>query len=195
MTMFKRALHTCITGIGNMEPQYSGTRHNVGNMMVRMIQEQWSPEKQFQPVPGFKGIQYVSMRDSTHPDNIITLLLCTGGYMNQMGKLVVPLWRRLNKRDPKIKYVVVHDELDKSLGQVQLRSPGTSSRGHNGLKSLTATYGPTFHKMGIGIDRPLSRSQTEVADYVLSRFPPSAMATLREETLPRALDKLSSLMR
>lgn len=191
--MFKRTLHMCVTGIGNMEPKFSGTRHNVGNIMVRMIQEQICHEKQFQPVPGFKGIQYVSMRDPTHPDNIITLLICTGGYMNQIGKLVVPLWRRLTSKDPKIKIVVAHDELDRPLGHVQLRSPGTSSRGHNGLKSLTACYGPTFYKLGVGIDRPISRSQGEVAEYVLSKFPSSSLDVLREVTLSKALDKLSSL--
>lgn len=177
-----------------MEPQYSATRHNVGNVMVRMIQEQWCPEKSFQSVPGFKGIQYVSLRHKDYPDHTVSLLLCTGGYMNQIGHLVVPLWRRLcSKQGHKTQLVAVHDELDRPLGAVQLRNPGTSSRGHNGLKSLTACYGPNFYKLGIGIDRPVSRSPTEVAQYVLARFPRGSLTTLRQVSLPLALQKLETL--
>ena len=191
MSLLKRTLHTCITGIGNMEPQYCGTRHNVGNMIVRMIQQQLCPHSKFKTVPGFKGIQYV--RDETQDNHIISLLICTGGYMNQIGRLVTPVWKRVKAQYWNTQFVVVHDELDKPLGHIQLREPGTRSRGHNGLKSLTACYGAKFYKLGIGIDRPTSRSPTEVANYVLDEFPKDSLTILKEVSLPRALQKLKDL--
>lgn len=193
MILLKRTLHTCITGIGNMEPQYNGTRHNVGNMMVRMIQEQLCPTCSFKMAPGFKGIQYVIVKDETRDDHIISLLICTGKYMNQIGGLVAPVWKKIETKHPNTRFIVAHDELDRPLGHIQLREPGTSSRGHNGLKHLTSCYGAKFYKLGIGIDRPMSRSHKEVADYVLSKFPPDALTILKEVSLPKALQKITNI--
>lgn len=193
MTLLKCTLHTCITGIGNMEPQYSGTRHNVGNMMVRLIQQQLCPSNSFKTVPGFKGIQYVTLRDETQDGHIISLFVCTGGYMNQIGRIVTPVWKKIETKHPNTRFIVAHDELDRPLGHVQLREPGTSSRGHNGLKHLTACYGAKFYKLGVGIDRPESRSHKEVADYVLSKFSPDALTILREVSLPKALQKIANI--
>lgn len=193
MILLKRTLHTCITGIGNMEPQYNGTRHNVGNIMVRMIQEQLCPTCSFKMAPGFKGIQYVTVKDETRDDHIISLLICTGKYMNQIGGLVAPVWKKIETKHPNTRFIVAHDELDRPLGHIQLREPGTSSRGHNGLKHLTFCYGAKFYKLGIGIDRPMSRSHKEVADYVLSKFPPDALTILKEVSLPKALQKITNI--
>jgi PTH1 family peptidyl-tRNA hydrolase len=44
-------------------------------------------------------------------------------------------------------------------------------RGHNGIKSIIATFGTNdFKRLHLGIDRPTSNDPEVVAKYVLSNF-------------------------
>ena len=63
---------------------------------------------------------------------------------------------------------IVHDELEKPFGKLQVRSGG-SARGHNGLRSFIECSGSNaFFQLRFGIGRPEHRS--DVGDYVLSNF-------------------------
>ena len=94
--------------------------------------------------------------------------------MNLSGKGIRAAWNTWSKDFPEgqARLVVVHDELDKALGVVSVRTAqGLSARGHNGLKSLLATMGKVpFTRIGIGIGRPESRDSNDVANYVLRKM-------------------------
>jgi PTH1 family peptidyl-tRNA hydrolase len=63
--------------------------------------------------------------------------------------------------------LVVHDELDLSLGQVSLKFSGGLG-GHNGLRSMKARFGTAdFWRLRIGIGRP---GHNDISGWVLSDF-------------------------
>jgi PTH1 family peptidyl-tRNA hydrolase len=65
--------------------------------------------------------------------------------------------------------LVVHDELELSLGQVSLKFSGGLG-GHNGLRSMKARFGTAdFWRLRIGIGRP---NHDDISSWVLSDFPP-----------------------
>lgn len=187
-TDFVRRL-TCLTGIGNPEPQYANTRHNAGLVMLDLLRQHLDSD----------GSHNYKVCTNAHakychvsPD--LLLIRSDGDYINLSGKTVVPLWKRLPHRDA-IAHIVVHDELSLPLGKVQLRKPGTSLRGHNGLRSLRSHWGSDgFHRLAIGIGRPHDRDPKVVSDYVLSRFDDQEMSILATQSLEKALEKLQSLL-
>lgn len=72
--------------------------------------------------------------------------------------------------------VIVHDELEKALGDVRLTAWDRSPRGHNGIKSVKKslsqnTYPQSpFARIAIGIGRPAERDAATVSRYVLDRI-------------------------
>ncbi len=66
---------------------------------------------------------------------------------------------------PDTKCIVVCDNLDLPAGMIRIRSGG-SSAGHNGLKSMIASYGTSdFIRIYVGIGRPVG--DATVVDHVL----------------------------
>lgn len=90
--------------------------------------------------------------------------------------------------------VIVHDDLEKPLGAVMLRTiQGGSSKGHNGLKSISAALGNTpFARIGIGIGRPISRESDDVACYVLKKMTPAEKVKI-EESVDEVITRLKQL--
>lgn len=190
MPTLKRAFHTCLTGIGNPEPTYRDTRHNVGLFVLDGIKD-YLVGSQVRYLPCSK-VSKVHAQYLTVPPDLI-LLRSDGSYMNVSGENVIPVWRRIESQSSSpLKHIVIHDDLEKPLGNVQLRGPGTSLRGHNGLKSIASKLGGknTFYKLSIGIGRPLSKDPKAVSDYVLGKFITQEMDILREKSLPLALNLL-----
>ncbi|MFA6039946.1 MAG: aminoacyl-tRNA hydrolase, partial [Methylophilus sp.] len=61
--------------------------------------------------------------------------------------------------------LVIHDELDLSVGQIKLKFGGGHG-GHNGLRDIHAALGtPNYWRLRVGIGHPGEKS--EVANYVL----------------------------
>jgi len=85
--------------------------------------------------------------------------------------------------------LVVHDDVDVALGKIKLKQGGGNA-GHNGLKSLTASLGPNFWRLRIGIDQKPERM--DLSDYVLANLPKSELATLQDlfEVMARNFDLL-----
>lgn len=109
-------------------------------------------------------------------------------YMNLSGGPVTAL--RDFYKIPTANVVAVHDELDIDYGVLRLKLGG-GDNGHNGLKSMTKSMGPEYHRVRFGIGRPPGRMQ--VADFVLKDF----SATERKELdyfVDRATDATEALV-
>lgn len=174
-----------VTGIGNPDSTYGGSRHNTGKLALQMTR------LPFNPHPKLKGISYAV--DITRPN---VVFLQTSVYMNVSGVAVKPAWElftHLKKEEYNVKYAVVHDELSKPVGKVQLREGNTSVRGHNGLKSIVQKCNVDFFRIGVGIGRPDSRDPQEVADYVLGVSSRQDRAILEEEAFPKMMDIIDDL--
>ncbi len=85
-------------------------------------------------------------------------------YMNSSGE-VLPYFTKKGIKPDEV--LVVHDELEQAVGKVSHKHGG-SARGHNGLKSIISQIGNLFHRVCVGIGRPLEK--IHVPDYVLTAF-------------------------
>ncbi|GAA3063598.1 aminoacyl-tRNA hydrolase [Streptomyces roseofulvus] len=152
-----------IVGLGNPGPEYAGNRHNIGFMVVDLLAERIggkfkrAQKAQAQVVEGRLG--------PVGPANRRVVLAKPMSYMNLSGGPVTAL--RDFYKVPTAHVVAVHDELDIDYATLRLKLGG-GDNGHNGLKSMTKSMGPDYHRVRCGIGRPPGRMQ--VADFVLKDF-------------------------
>jgi PTH1 family peptidyl-tRNA hydrolase len=148
-----------VVGLGNPGPRYRGTRHNLGHDVVRHLaatlrislrEDGWAMTGQ-----GRLGAGHV-------------LLAIPETYMNASGQAVGDVLRRRRRRPADL--LVVHDDLDLSLGHLRLR-PGDGAGGHNGVRSVIEELGTgAFPRLRIGIGRP--PAGVDPTEFVLQRFTP-----------------------
>jgi len=143
-----------IAGLGNPGPEYAGTRHNVGFLVVDRLAEQFGS----------------TWERSTKWDAIVTkrgdvFLLKPMSFMNRSGHPLFAI-AQFYKIDP-AEILVVLDDLALPLGRLRLRAGGGSG-GHNGLESIIVQFGTEeIPRLRIGIG---AAPRDGGVDYVLSRF-------------------------
>ncbi len=145
-----------IAGLGNPGDTYARHRHNVGFMAVDAIAER----HRFGP---WKA-RYHGLSADGFLDGRRTILLKPMTYMNESGSAVGEAVRYLKL--PLSAVVVIHDELDLVPGKIKVKSGGGDA-GHNGLRSITATLGPGYRRLRIGIGYP---GRPNVLAYALHDF-------------------------
>jgi len=62
---------------------------------------------------------------------------------------------------------VIHDEIDLAAGKLKVKTGGGDA-GNNGLRSITATLGPDYRRVRIGVGHPGEKHR--VHSHVLSNF-------------------------
>jgi PTH1 family peptidyl-tRNA hydrolase len=159
-----------VVGLGNAEPQYTRTRHNVGARAVSAAAIRLG----LRAAPGLIPVP-MSRSGLVLPD----------GFMNDSGALV---YRAVERWRPTAQgLLLVHDDMDLPLGEVREREGGGHG-GHNGLRDVIARLGSgAFRRLRIGIGRPLG--STDPADYVLATFRPE-----EREPLDRAIEQATELI-
>jgi PTH1 family peptidyl-tRNA hydrolase len=146
-----------IVGLGNPGAQYAATRHNVGAWFVDFFSQQNNISLSLQKK--FRGsvAEFISTGEKI-------FLLNPTTYMNESG-LSVAAFAKFYKINPE-EILVVHDELDFSVGDVRLKKGGGHG-GHNGLRDIISCLNSAdFYRLRIGIGHPGHRD--DVSDYVLS---------------------------
>ena len=183
-----------ICSLGNPGPRYAKTLHSAGHTVLQKLAEQLG-------LGGFRrerglGNGHVA-RTSNGPDGRDWTLWQSTSLMNESGPGVRAAWKTWSQgqTDGEGRLVVVHDELERGLGSVLVRTQaGASARGHNGLKSVMGALGrdSAFARVGIGIGRPASREPEMVAQYVLRRMTAAETAAIEGcvETLAQKLTML-----
>jgi PTH1 family peptidyl-tRNA hydrolase len=199
-----RALPLLICSIGNPGKQYANTLHSAGHLVVKKLQERlhftpWEKSKRHG-----NGLISSPMTAADNSGSDWTLWQSTS-LMNVSGKGVKGAhdnWARekfaAGESEAKEggKLVIVHDELEKPLGEVTLNvRQGASAKGHNGLKSILMSLRETpFVRIGVGIGRPVSRDRNDVADYVMRKMKPEEQAKI-EGSVDKVIAKLRELER
>ncbi|MEU3227231.1 aminoacyl-tRNA hydrolase [Streptomyces sp. NPDC006976] len=175
-----------IVGLGNPGPEYAANRHNVGFMVTDLLAERIggkfkrAPKAQAQVLEGRIG--------PPGPLSRRVVVAKPMSYMNLSGGPVTAL--RDFYKVPLDRVVAVHDELDIDYGTLRLKLGG-GDNGHNGLKSMTKSMGPGYHRVRFGIGRPPGRMQ--VADFVLKDFSSAERKDLAYE-VDRAADAVECLL-
>ena len=87
------------------------------------------------------------------------------------------------------KLVVVHDQLELPFGKIKIKHEG-SHKGHNGLKScIQSLGGMAFSRIEVGIGRPASRENRDVAAYVMKKMGNSELQEI-ENAIDEVMDAL-----
>lgn len=145
-------------GLGNPEPEYADTRHNVGFRVVDSLAGRIGAR--------FRAHQTRADVAEGHLDGQRVILAKPRSFMNLSGAPVAGLLRFFSL--PLESLVVVHDDLDLDFGVVRLKRGGGEG-GHNGLRSVSTSLGSRdYLRVRFGIGRPPGRM--DPADYVLRRF-------------------------
>jgi PTH1 family peptidyl-tRNA hydrolase len=145
-----------VVGLGNPGPDYAGTRHNVGFLVVEELAERargrFAKHKR-------AHAQVAEERLQGHR----AVLAKPSSYMNESGGPVTGLLDFY--KVPMEQLVVIHDELDIPFSTLRLKLGG-GDNGHNGLRSIRRSTGSgEFFRVRVGIGRPPGRQ--DPADYVL----------------------------
>jgi PTH1 family peptidyl-tRNA hydrolase len=146
-----------IAGLGNPGAEYARNRHNAGFMAVDTIHESY----RFSPWRArFQGLFSEGALDGRK-----TYLLKPMTYMNDSGQSIGPAMRFFKL--PVWAVVVMHDEIDLTAAKLKVKAGGGDA-GHNGLRSITATLGPGYRRVRIGVGHPGEKSR--VHGHVLNNF-------------------------
>ena len=146
-----------IAGLGNPGSQYARNRHNAGFIVVDELHAQYK----FGPWKAkFEGLLSEGSLGGRK-----TYLLKPQTYMNLSGDSVGPALRFFKL--PLEALVVIHDEIDLAAGKLKVKTGGGDA-GQNGLRSITATLGPDYRRVRLGIGHPGEKHK--VSGHVLDNF-------------------------
>jgi PTH1 family peptidyl-tRNA hydrolase len=146
-----------IAGLGNPGSQYARNRHNAGFIVVDELHAHYK----FGPWKAkFEGL----LSEGTLGGRK-TYLLKPQTFMNLSGDAIGPALRFFKL--PLEALVVVHDEIDLAAGKLKVKTGGGDA-GQNGLRSITATLGPDYRRVRLGIGHPGEKHK--VSGHVLQNF-------------------------
>jgi len=142
---------TILCGLGNIGKEFNGTRHNLGELMLRVWEEQATTDE-------------LGMVRLIHPL----------GLMNTSGAdLVKEMGRALSEAHG---LLLIHDDMELPLGECKL-AIGGSAKGHNGVRSVLQELGDReIVRLRLGIGRPTA--EMTARDFVLARFRPEEKVLL-----------------
>ena len=145
-----------IAGLGNPGSEYARHRHNAGFMAVDAIHAAHKFSAWRAKYQGLMSEGTLASRK--------TYLLKPMTYMNNSGDFVGAAVRYMKL--PPDAVVVIYDELDLAPGKIKVKAGGGDA-GHNGLRDITATLGPGYRRVRIGIGHP---GKPAVLSYALHDF-------------------------
>ena len=156
-----------IVGLGNIGPEYVGTRHNIGFMVADKLAADAGAT--------FSSCRYGDMAE-VRVKNCKLLVLKPSTFMNLSG-VAVRYWMNKEKL-PLENLLIVVDDIALPFGTLRMRQGG-SDAGHNGLKNIAEQLGNNRYtrlRFGVGNDFPRGSQ----IDFVLGQFPPEEQKLLPE---------------
>jgi PTH1 family peptidyl-tRNA hydrolase len=147
-----------IIGLGNPGKKYERTRHNAGFLALDELAADLHT--------AITQEKHHALISRARIDDQAVVLAKPQTYMNESGRAVAAILR--DGYATAADLIVLHDELDLSLGIVRVKIGGGHG-GHNGLRSIIEHLGSAdFVRVRIGIGRPAPG--LDPAEYVLSPF-------------------------
>ena len=193
-----------IVGLGNIGPDYEGTRHNIGFRIVDALAASAAGPLSDSPRGGEKARGGVKAREGkdahgekdAHGGKVVwedkrygfvtrisvkgrqLILLKPSTFMNLSGN-AVRYWMQQEKIELSHLLICV-DDIALPFGQMRMK-PGGSDAGHNGLKHIAQILGTQqYARLRFGVGNDFFPGQQ--VDYVLSQFPPEQEELIPERT-------------
>ena len=169
-----------IVGLGNPDPQYQSTRHNIGasflDLLAKKITAEFVEDKKLLGLVATGKLGKVA----------VTLLKPTT-YVNKSGEAVKAAKLKLKVKNDQV--LILHDDLDVPFGKVKY-APASGAGGHKGIRSIQLqlkTEAIPRIKIGVANSKlKLARSQRSdekrialIGDFVLGKFTPAEKEKLR----------------
>lgn len=154
-----------VAGLGNIGAEYSGTRHNIGFIVL----DAWAQASNI----SFETRRYGDLAVDTIKGRKFYLLK-PSTYMNLSGNAVRYWVQELEI--PLENLIVVCDDLNLPFGTTRMRMSG-STGGHNGLESIEEMLETReYARVRVGIGHEFSEGGQ--IDFVLGGFSPTQQAIL-----------------
>ena len=146
-----------VVGLGNIGPEYSKTRHNMGFMVL----DAWSQASN----TAFNTMRYGDVAE-IHLKGRTVYLLKPSTYMNLSGTAVRYYLQKLPI--PTDRLLVICDDINLPFGKLRMRKNG-SDGGHNGLKNIAECLETeNYARIRMGVGHEFSTGAQ--ADYVLGNL-------------------------
>lgn len=159
-----------IVGLGNIGPEYEGTRHNIGFRILDALAKASNISFQDRRY-GFVAHMRVKNQE--------LVLLKPSTYMNLSGN-AVRYWMQQEKISLENMLILV-DDLSLPVGTIRMRQGG-SDAGHNGLKHIAQMLGTqSYNRLKFGIGNEFPRGGQ--IDFVLGKFSPEDEKIVDERAL------------
>lgn len=159
-----------IVGLGNPEPEYDKTRHNMGFCAINSISEKCDIHLSKNKFDGIYGSGTI--------DGKKVILLKPQTYMNLSGKSIIQ-FVNFYKIDIE-NVIVIYDDMDIDIGTIKIRKKGGAGT-HNGMKSVVAELKTDeFPRVRVGIGTP--QHKNDLINYVIGAVPEEEYSKLLDAT-------------
>jgi len=156
-----------IAGLGNMDSEYFGTRHNIGFEVLDHLAARLNAP--------FKVSSLAHVAEATYKGKKL-ILIKPSTYMNLSGK-ALKFWLDKEKIELQNCFVIL-DDLNLDFGSIRIRSEGADG-GHNGLKDIQEKLASNkYPRLRIGIGNQFSKGKQ--VDYVLGKWTENELKNLAE---------------
>ena len=157
-----------IVGLGNPEPEYSRTRHNMGFDVVNKIAKKNSIEINKSKFNALYGSGVIA--------NEKVIIVKPQTYMNLSGESIVKFVNFYKISLDNL--IVVYDDMDIDKGLIKIRKKGGPGT-HNGMKSVVNSLGTEdFSRIRVGIGKPIV--DANMINYVINRVDTSEYEILEK---------------
>lgn len=147
-----------IVGLGNPEPEYNKTRHNMGFDVINKLAKKYNINLNKN---NFNAIYQNAIIEGEK-----VILVKPQTYMNSSGESVkqfVDFYKI-----PIENVLVIYDDMDTEIEKIRIRSKGGPGS-HNGMKSLIEKLNSEeFPRIRVGIGRP--KNEFDRIDYVIGHI-------------------------
>ncbi len=159
-----------IVGLGNPEPEYSNTRHNMGFDVINKISESSNIKVSKSKFDALYGMGEIN--------NKKVILLKPQTYMNLSGESIIKFKKFYKISNKNI--IVIYDDIDLKIGDIRLKPKGSSGT-HNGMRSVIENLKTEdFIRVRVGIGTP--KHKEDIINYVIGAIPKREKEVLEQST-------------
>lgn len=147
-----------IVGLGNPEPEYAKTRHNMGFDVINMLAQNNHIDLNRTKFNAIYGTGMI--------ENEKVILIKPQTYMNNSGEAVVQFVQFYKEKLNNV--IVIYDDMDTEVGKIRIRAKGGAGS-HNGMKSMVRELNSEdFPRIRVGIGKP--KNEFDRINYVIGKI-------------------------
>jgi len=168
-------------GLGNSGAEYSNTRHNAGEIILKRFARECGAEFSYN-----KYCRAWTAKAEVRSKPLI--LAFADGFMNLSGEGASKILSHFKLQTSEA--AVIYDDISLEVGRMKL-SLGGSSGGHNGVSDIMNKCGNDFARIRIGIGAKAD-PRMDLADHVLGRIEPQYLELIDKIKIRECIETIVS---